>query len=87
MSLLAIIDGMKGLDCYAPCWVPSGTKKSFTKIHDLKGFFVPGDPCFFQRFPFIWNVADGFAKGALAHQLVPGLSAAFLLSGERSQNA
>lgn len=58
-SVLPIIEIMKGLDCYARTCVTSGTKKSHTKIHDLKGFFVPGGRSDIQLRPFLQYAAAG----------------------------
>lgn len=49
---------MKGLNCYAPDWVPGGTKKSYTQTQVIDGFFVSGGPCDFQLLPF-FRIAVG----------------------------
>lgn len=56
---MPIIEQMKGLDCYAQSCVPSGTKKSHSKFHDLNGFVVPGGLRDIQLSPFLQYAAGG----------------------------
>ncbi len=64
-SLLAIIDGMKGLICYASFRVPSGTEKSLTHFQVKDDFFVPGDTVDVQQDRFFLKAVVGLTPSLL----------------------
>ncbi len=65
-SLLSIIDGMKGLNCYAPSGVPIDTKDGFLQTRSIAWLcvqWVPGD---FRFGPFFNLAAAGRLPGMAA---------------------